>query len=60
MNWLMHHINLFGIEPDLDVSAGSDGIRLIRAFSQIEQSRRKNLLTQVESLVPVKRTKASG
>jgi transcriptional regulator with XRE-family HTH domain len=33
----------------------TEGLRLIKAFGQIEKSKRKSLLTLVESMVPVKR-----
>jgi len=35
----------------------TEGLRLIKAFGQIEKSKRKSLLTLVESMVPVKRPK---
>src|SRR5882672_6473481 len=35
----------------------TEGLRLIKAFGQIEKSKRKSLLTLVESVVPVKRPK---
>jgi transcriptional regulator with XRE-family HTH domain len=35
----------------------TEGLRLIKAFGQIEKSKRKKLLTLVESMVPIKRAK---